>query len=122
MARSAEKVYDSLAVRDLEVNDIELASGATIDPLSDSTTALQIRNAAGASIMSFDTTNSRVIIGASASTPAEALHISGGNLSITRVATTAPTTPVAGTGTLFISGGDLNYIGPAGTLTRVAIG
>lgn len=58
--------------------------GSIIYPTADSTAAINITNAAGANIMSFDTTNSRVSIGVT--TPTAKLHLKAG----TTAASTAP--------------------------------
>ena len=52
-------------------------AGANWQPITDSTTALNIANAAGTSFVDFDTTNSRVGIGTTG--PTALLHVNGGN-------------------------------------------
>ena|SRR3990167_4402454 len=206
---AAEKVFDSIATKDIELKRITLGSSAIITPIANGTSALSINNAAGTSILNIDSTNSRVGIslstplskfhvqdsavssgavpdsvdlvtierngshyinlltpatnesglnwsdtvrargllvyshlndymyfstagtermrlnatglGIGTTGPTELLSISGGNLSMHRGAsTTAPTTPSASGGVLYISGGQLNYINANGVSTKLA--
>src|SRR3990167_2072319 len=70
---AAEKVFDSIATKDIELKRVTLGSSATITPIANGTSALSIRNAAGTSILNIDSTNSRV--GITQSTPLAILHV-----------------------------------------------
>ncbi|MDP3723090.1 MAG: hypothetical protein Q8R91_06305, partial [Candidatus Omnitrophota bacterium] len=73
--------------------NVTLLAGSDLRPTTDSTTALNIANAAGTDFVTFDTTNSRLGIGTTS--PAAKLHVSGveaGDGSGARLTNTTATT------------------------------